>query len=277
MVSWHADCALVIIANDKGQLQCYDISLSCIRNQVINEDMASNSVLDLTGYFTTQPKLLQICCNKKPDLTLYKEQFIQNDSYVLLLFENGPLAIIRLFGGSGHKGDMHTSGFTADVLIQQYLKLNNVERAINLLLCMNWDVYGAMLMLSLHKIASYIFKQPFQPEREAQLQKALGSFLVPVKPLCEETQIEFGNQVKDITRKFFQYLLRYESYEMAFNLAIDIDDEDLFMDLTNCTKENALFELSKASFCKAEEIVNRSESTQSSRKFQTSPIFSIFF
>lgn len=53
----------------------------------------------------------------------------------------------------------------------------------------------------------------------------------PVRPLCEDTATEFGDQVKDLTRKFFQYLLRNRSYEKAFNLAIDIDDEDLFMDL----------------------------------------------
>lgn len=237
--------------------------------------MTSDSVLELTNYITTQPSLLQMCCSRKPDLTQYSEKYIQCDSFVLLLFQNGPMAILRLYGGNGHKGDVHTSGFTADVLIQQYLKMNNVEKAINILLCLNWDVYGAMLMISLHKIASYIFKQPFQPEREAQLQKALGSFLVPVKPLCVETHTEFGDQVKDITRKFFQYLLRYKSYEKAFILAIDIDDEDLFMDLTNCAKEDGFSELAHHAYQKAEEILARSDSIQSSREYFIFVIFSL--
>lgn len=155
------------------------------------------------------------------------------------------------------------SGFTADVLIYQYLKLDNVQKAINVLLCLNWDVYGVMLMMSLHKIANYIFKQPFKQEREIQLQKALGSFFVPVKPLCLETKSEFGDQVKDIARKFFQYLLRHRSFEKAFTLAIDIDDEDLFMDLTNCAKENGCIELAHDSYQKAEQIFTRSDSRQS--------------
>lgn len=118
-------------------------------------------------------------------------------------------------------------------------------------------------MISLHKIANYIFKQPFQQEREIHLQKALGSFFVPVKPLCTETKSEFGDQVKDIARKFFQYLLKNKSFEKAFTLAIDIDETDLFMDLSNCAKENGFIELANDSFQKAEQIFTRSDSRQS--------------
>lgn len=258
-----------MIANEKCQMQCFDISLSCLRNQIISEDMSAVSVLDLSNYFSiTQPSLLQIRCSKKPDLTQYGEKYVQTDSFVLLLFENGPLAMIRMLGGNGLKGDVHTSGFTADVLIHQYLNLHNVEKAINVLLCLNWDTYGSMLALSLHKIANYIFKQPFQPERELQLQKALGSFHIPVKPLCGETVVEFGDQVRDITRKFFQYLLRYKSYEKAFNLAIDIDDEDLFMDLHNSAKADGQEDLAEDAFRKAEEILTRPDSSTRKSRFE---------
>lgn len=241
--------------------------MACIKNQLISEDMTPANVLDLSNYFAMQPTLLNICCNKKPDLALNTEQYVPADSYILLLFENGPMANVRLFGGSGLRGDIHTSGFTADVLIHQYLCLHNIERAINVLLCLNWDTYGAMCLMSLNKIANYIFKQPLTMERELQLEKALGSFHVPVKPLCEETEIEFGDAVRDITRKFFQYLLRYESYEKAFNLAIDIKDEDLFMDLHNCAKSDGHLDLAEDAFRKAEEILEKVESQESSREY----------
>lgn len=107
------------------------------------------------------------------------------------------------------RGDpVHGSGLTADVLVGQYLAGNQVERAINVLLCMNWDTYGALCMVALHRIANHVLRLPLVPEREAQLQKALGSFLVPVKALCDETEADFGEPVRDLTRKFFQYLLR---------------------------------------------------------------------
>ncbi|KAJ6646803.1 WD repeat-containing and planar cell polarity effector protein fritz [Pseudolycoriella hygida] len=263
IISWHCDSALIVIANERCQFQCFDISLACVKNQLISEDMTPSNLLDLSSYFTTQPTLVNICWSKKPDLALHNERFAQSDCFLLLCFENGPLACLRFFSGCGLKGDVHTSGFTADVLIQQYLNLNHIEKAINLLLCMNWDTYGAMCLISMHKIANYIFQRPLTPEREVQLQKTLGSFHVPVKPLAEETEAQFGDQVRDITRKFFQYLLRFKSYEKAFSLAIDINDEDLFMDLYNCAKLNGNVDLAGDAFRKAEEILTRPESVNS--------------
>lgn len=267
MISWHCDSALIVIANDRCQFQCFDVSLACVKNQLISEDMTPSNLLDLSSYFTTQPTLVNICWSKKPELALHNDGYAQSDCFLLLCFENGPMACLRFFGGNGLKGDVHTSGLTADVLIQQYLHLNHIEKAINLLLCLNWDTYGAMCLISMHKIANYIFQRPLTPEREVQLQKTLGSFHVPVKPLCEETEAQFGDQVRDITRKFFQYLLRFKSYEKAFSLAIDINDEDLFMDLYNCAKINGNKELASDAFRKAEEILTRPESANSFREY----------
>lgn len=88
----------------------------------------------------------------------------------------------------------------------------------------------------------------------------------PVRPLSEETVTEFGDQIKDLTRKFFQYLLKNKSYEKAFNLAIDIDDEDLFMDLRNCCKEDGFLELANDSYQKAESVLARCDDRLSSSK-----------
>lgn len=231
--------------------------------------MTTVGVLELSSFFSSQPSLFKVSCSKKPDSMHYSEGYVQCDSYVLCLFDNGPLTMLRLFEGNAHQHDLHTLGFTADFLIQQYLKINNAEKAINVLLCLNWDVYGSVLITALHKIASYIFKQIFKPERELQLQKALGSFLIPVKPLCEETQIEFGDQIRDLTRKFFQYLLRNQSYEKAFNLAIDIDDENIFMDLSNCAKDDGLLVLAHDAFRNAEAIFIRSDSRQSNINYDS--------
>lgn len=207
-VAFHPDSALIMIANERGQLQCFDISLSCVKNQLISEEVTPSNILDLSHFFTHQPALLKMCWTKKPDINNHYEKFAQTDGYLLLLLENGVFCNLRIIGGAGLKNDIHTSGLTADVLIYKYIYLNQVEKAINVLLSLNWDTYGAMCLLSLHKIANYIFKQPLTVERENQLQKAIGSFHVPVKPLCEETEVEFGDQVDDITRRFFHYLLK---------------------------------------------------------------------
>lgn len=266
MVSWHCDSALIMIANDRCQFQCFDISLACVRLQLISEDMTPANVLDLSGYFTNQPNLLRMLWSRKPDVSKQHsfETFAQTDGFVLMIFEGGPAACLRFLADSGLKGDVHTSGLTGDVLIHKYLNLNSVERAINVLLCLNWDTYGAMCLIALHRIANWIFRLPLTPEREIQLQKALGSFHVPVKKLCDETELEFGDQVRDITRKFFQYLLRYKSYEKAFSLAIDICDEDLFMDLYNCAQSDGNVELAADAFKKAEEILQSGDGSNGS-------------
>lgn len=259
LVSWHCDSAILMIANERCQFQCFDISLACIKTQPIAEDMTpATNLLDLSGYFASsqQPALQTIHWSRKPDIALHSDsKFAQSDCYLLLQFDAGPLANLRFFNGAGLRGDIHSAGYTADVLIHKYLNLNNIERSINLLLCMNWDTYGAMCLNALHKIAAYIFRRRLTTEHEIQLQKALGSFLVPVKRLCAQTESEFGDQVRDVTRKFFQHLLRYKSYEKAFSLAIDISDEDLFMDLHNCAKVDGELELAIDAYNKAEEII----------------------
>ncbi|XP_059613987.1 WD repeat-containing and planar cell polarity effector protein fritz [Phlebotomus argentipes] len=264
MISWHGDSGLVVIANERCQFQCFDISLSCIKSQLISEDYTPSNILDVSNYFSSQPTLSRICWSRKPDLQGHAEKFSQTDSFLLLIFEGGPVGCMRFFGGAGMKGDIHTSGFTPDVFVHSYLSVNQVEKAINILLCLNWDTYGAMCLCSLHKIANFIFRHPLTADRELQLQKALGSFHVPVKPLCEETELEFGDQVKDITRKFFQYLLRYRSFEKAFSLGIDINDEDLFMDLHNAAVANGDGSLAEDALKKAEEIINNANSRGSS-------------
>lgn len=207
-VSWHPDSAIVMIANERGQLQCFDISLSCIKNQLLSKDVTPSNILDLSSFFTRQPMLLKLCWGKKPDINNHYERYAQVDCFLLLMFETGIFANMRYVGGAGLKNDIHTSGLTGDVIIQMYISLNQLEKAINVLISLNWDTYGAMCLLSLHKIANHIFKMPATDDREALLQKALGSFHVPTKPLCIETETEFGDNVDDITRRFFHYLIR---------------------------------------------------------------------
>uniref|UniRef100_A0A182J9D5 WD repeat-containing and planar cell polarity effector protein fritz n=1 Tax=Anopheles atroparvus TaxID=41427 RepID=A0A182J9D5_ANOAO len=272
-VAWHSDSSVVMIANEKCQLQCFDIALSCVRMQLLSEteDGIPSGTYDLSNHFlghhAPSINLARLGWSKKPELATHGEKYATTDSFLFCAFEQGPLACVRVVGGAGLKGDVHTSGLTADVLVHKYISLNQVEKAINILLSLNWDTYGAMCLLSLHRIANYIFKQPLGTERELQLQKALGSFLVPVKSLCYETELEFGDQVNDITLKFFHYLLRNRSYNKAFSLAIDINDADLFLKLHDKAKADGDVELAREALRKVDDInricTDRSDSEHS--------------
>lgn len=206
-IAFHPNSAFFAIANERGQLQFFDTSLSCIKNQLLSDDLGPSNVLDVSSYLNQPSLLTRICWSKKADINTHQEKYANVDCFLLLLFDNN-LVFGRFVGGSGLLNDIHTSGLSMDVLIHAYLSLNQIEKAINVLNSLNWDTYGAMCLLSLHKIANHIFKLPATPEREELLEKAIGTFHLPSKPLCSETIIEFGDNVDDITRRFFHYLLR---------------------------------------------------------------------
>jgi hypothetical protein len=87
MVSWHPDGAIIVVANERSQFQCYDIALACIKNQLISEDVTPSNLLDLASYFKNQPTLVQMEWSKKPDVSDYSESYVQTDGLLLLRFE----------------------------------------------------------------------------------------------------------------------------------------------------------------------------------------------
>lgn len=51
MISWHNDGALITIANERCQFQFFDFALSCLRTQLLSEDVTPSNILDLASYF----------------------------------------------------------------------------------------------------------------------------------------------------------------------------------------------------------------------------------
>lgn len=104
------------------------------------------------------------------------------------------------------RGDIHNSGLTADVILDKYLALNQLEKAVNLLNALNWETYGAICLISLHKIANYVFYRGDHKRIRIELMvKALKTFS---DSLTEETKDAFSDQVFDLKRRFFFFLLR---------------------------------------------------------------------
>lgn len=202
--------------------------------------------------------------NKKVSASCYIEKYVPNDNFLLLIFEGGPIGVLKLIGGGGLSKDIQNGGLTPDTVIRQYLSWHQVDKAINLLLCLNWNTSGPSCLAALYHIANFIFRHPFSPEKELQLETALGSFHVPLRPLSRATEKDFGDQVHDLTRRFFHHLLRYRLYEKAYRLAIDLNDSDLFIDLYHCAKSINDQEMARAARLKVDEI-NSYSSENSSR------------
>ncbi|XP_076761547.1 WD repeat-containing and planar cell polarity effector protein fritz isoform X2 [Xylocopa sonorina] len=255
LASWHNDGIIFVVGNDKGQFQHFDIGLSCIKSQTLCEEAVQANILDLSSYFRIQPALLRMEWNKKNDLNCYIDLHNYGNSLLLLIFQRGPVGVIKMLEGNS---------FTGDVLVKRYLSLSQVEQATSLLLSMNWDTHPRACMHALNQIVNYLFKLPLTTERENLIQNALGSFHVPVKPISQAIEEEYGDEIRDLTRRFFHHLLRYHMFEKAFRLAIDLNDHDLFMDIhfyALVVNDTAMATAAKEN---AERILSRSNSCSSS-------------
>ncbi|KOX77236.1 WD repeat-containing and planar cell polarity effector protein fritz [Melipona quadrifasciata] len=255
LASWHSDGMIFVVGNDKGQFQHFDIALSCIKSQTLTEEAAQANILDLSSYFRIQPALLRMEWNKRSDLNCYINLHNHGNSLLLLIFQRGPLGVIKMLEGIS---------FTGDVLVKRYLSLSQVEQATSLLLAMNWDTHSRACMHALNQIVNYLFKLPLTTERENLIQNALGSFHVPIKPISQAIEEEYGDEIRDLTRRFFHHLLRHHMFEKAFRLAIDLNDHDLFMDIhfyALVVNDTAMATAAKEN---AERILSRSNSCSSS-------------
>lgn len=219
------------------------MALTPIRQQLLGQDVMPFYLLDLSQYFmpsltsmiastsitsslatattttsthninqisTISANLSQISFSRKPELRQYvQHKYVPTDCFLLLLYEHGPLGCLRFPAAAGMRGDIHNSGLTADVLLDQYLHLHQLDKAINILGALNWETYGAMCLISLHKIANYVLYQNDCQQHKANLELMLKALQTFSESLSEETKDEFSDQVFDLKRRFFFYLLRY--------------------------------------------------------------------
>ncbi|XP_058803143.1 WD repeat-containing and planar cell polarity effector protein fritz [Phymastichus coffea] len=266
LACWHTDGNIFAIGNERGQIQNFDLALNSIKIQMLSEDIAPANIVDLSSYFRTQPALMRLEWCKKNEPNAFVDYYNHGDALFLLLFERGPVAIIRVVEGAN---------FSGDILVQRYLTLSQVQQATCLLLAMNWDMSPRVCMHSLNQIVNYLFKQPLTPDRENLIQNALGSFHVPVKPLNQLVIDEYGDEVRDLTRRFFHHLLRYRMFEKAFRLAIDLNDHDLFMDIHFYAVVLKDTQMAVAAKEKAQEIISRCNSCSSSHSICSRPSCSL--
>ncbi|GAB1868382.1 WD repeat-containing protein LOC51057-like protein [Camponotus japonicus] len=254
LAAWHSDGIIFVVGNDRGQFQHFDITLTCIKSQSLNDEATPANILDLSPYFKNQHTLLHMEWNRKSDTNEIR-YYNNNNALFLLLFERGPIGVIKVIEGDTLSGDE---------LVRRYLSESRIEQATALLLSMNWDTHSHICMHSLNQILNYLFKLPLTTEREGLIQNALGSFHVPIKPISQAVEEEYGDEVRDLTRRFFYHLLRYRMFEKAFRLAIDLNDHDLFMDIHFYAVVLNDMELATAAKEKAENILSRSNSCNDS-------------
>ncbi|XP_049712177.1 WD repeat-containing and planar cell polarity effector protein fritz homolog isoform X4 [Elephas maximus indicus] len=268
LISCHPSGAILLVGSNQGELQIFDMALSPINIQLLAEDRSPRATLQFNKYFNVASSLVQMQWIA-PQVVSQKPESRDICDLLFLRFDRGPLGVLlfklvtaqvpdhmsikghRLCYRKNNAKSMSSSGgskkynlptwksrgiFTRGQLspvdmIFQYIHCDEICEAINLLSSMNWNTLGHQCFVSMSAIVNHLLRQKLTPEREAQLEASLGTFYAPTRPLLDTTVLEYRDQISKYARRFFHHLLRYQRFEKAFLLAVDIGARDLFMDI----------------------------------------------
>ncbi|KAM4867550.1 WD repeat-containing and planar cell polarity effector protein fritz homolog isoform 1-T4 [Thomomys bottae] len=225
LISCHPSGAILLVGNNQGELQIFDMALSPVNIQLLAEDRLPRVTLQFNKLFDVSSSLVQMQWIAPPAVS---QKFESRNVYDLLFlrFDRGPLGVLLFKLGILTRGQLGPMD-----IIFQYIHYDEISQAINILSSMNWDTLGQQCFISMTTIVNHLLRQRLTPEREAQLEASLGTFYAPTRPLLDTTILKYRHQISKYARRFFHHLLRYQRFEKAFLLAVDIGARDLFMDI----------------------------------------------
>ncbi|XP_044628484.1 WD repeat-containing and planar cell polarity effector protein fritz homolog isoform X4 [Equus asinus] len=248
LICCHPTGSILLVGSNQGELQIFDMALSPINIQLLAEDRSPGETLQFNKFFDLSSGLVQMqwiapqVVSQKPD---------SGDIYDLLFlrFDRGPLGVLLFKLGIFTRGQLGL----VDIIFQ-YIHCDEICEAINILSSMNWDTLGHQCFISMSAIVNHLLRQKLTPEREAQLEASLGTFYAPTRPLLDSTILEYRDQISKYARRFFHHLLRYQRFEKAFLLAVDIGARDLFMDIHYLALDKGELALAEVARKKASDI-----------------------
>ncbi|XP_062427221.1 WD repeat-containing and planar cell polarity effector protein fritz homolog [Rhea pennata] len=248
LMSYHPCGAIFLVGSSQGELQIFDTALSPIKMQLLAEDYSPETTLQFSKHFDVSSSLIQM---QWAALQVASPITDGTDIHDLLLirFDKGPLGVLRFKLGVITRGQL---GLVE--IIHQYIRYNEIHEAISVLNTMNWNTMGQQCYISLTAIVNHLLKQKLTPEREAQLEASLGTFYAPTRPLLDSTVLEYRDPISRYARRFFHHLLRYQRFEKAFLLAVDIGARDLFMDIHYVALDKGELALAEVAKKKANDI-----------------------
>ncbi|KAM4040249.1 WD repeat-containing and planar cell polarity effector protein fritz homolog [Anomaloglossus baeobatrachus] len=248
LVQWHPAGCIIVVSNNQGELQIFDMALSPIRVQLLSETIAPTSTLQCNKQFEVSSSLVDI---KWTYPHTAAQCFDSANIYNLLFlrFHGGPLGVLQFKLGAVSRGQLGPVE-----LVSQYLRHEELDEAIGILTCLSWNTAGHQCYTCMSAIVNQLLRQKLTPETEAQLESCLGTFYTPASPLLETIVMEYRDRISRYARRFFHHLLRHQRFEKAFLLAVDIGARDLFMDIHYLALDKGEWALAKVAKKKAEEI-----------------------
>ncbi|KAM5227870.1 LOW QUALITY PROTEIN: WD repeat-containing and planar cell polarity effector protein fritz homolog [Ctenodactylus gundi] len=225
LISCHPSGAILLVGSHQGELQIFDMALSPINIQLLAEDRLPRETLQFSKFFDVSSSLVLMQWIAPPVVS-QKPASEGIFDRLFLRFDRGPLGVLLFKLGILTRGQLGP----VDIIFQ-YIHCGEISEAVSILSSMSWDALGEQCFLSMSAIVNHLLRQRLTPEREAQLEASLGTFYAPARPLLDTTILEYRDQVSKYARRFFHHLLRYQKFEKAFLLAVDIGARDLFMDI----------------------------------------------
>uniref|UniRef100_UPI00398EAFA8 WD repeat-containing and planar cell polarity effector protein fritz homolog isoform X2 n=1 Tax=Pristiophorus japonicus TaxID=55135 RepID=UPI00398EAFA8 len=248
LIEWHPDGAVIMVGSSQGEVQCYDMALSPMKMQLLAEDVKPATKLQLSQHFAVTSRLAQVQW-AVPRVIPPSNDSLNVHDLMFLRFDKGPAGVLCLKLGAILGGQLGPTE-----LIRQYIRYEQIDEAINILCGMNWNTVGPQCYTCLIAIVDHLLKQKLTPERESHLEASLGTFYAPTSPLSDTTVLEYRDPISRYARRFFHHLLRYQRFEKAFLLAVDIGSRDLFMDIYYVALDKSEMALAEVAKKKANEI-----------------------
>ncbi|KAM4772573.1 WD repeat-containing and planar cell polarity effector protein fritz homolog [Rhinophrynus dorsalis] len=255
LIRWHPSGTIFMTGSNQGELQIFDMALSPIRVQLLAEDVSPKPTLQVSKWFNVSSSLVDMQWTV-PRTSLQCMGTVDIHNLLFLRFDGGPLGVLHFKLGSISRGQLGPAE-----IISQYLRYEEIDEAIGVLCCMNWNTMAHQCYTCMSAIVNHLLRRKLTPEKEAQLEASLGTFYSSTKPLLDSVVLEYRDQISRYARRFFHHLLRYERFEKAFLLAVDIGARDLFMDIHYLALDKGELALAKVAKKKATEIDAESIST----------------
>ncbi|NXG03939.1 FRITZ protein, partial [Sakesphorus luctuosus] len=248
VVTYHPSGAIFIVGSSQGELQLFDTALSPVKIQLLAQYYSPEATLQFSKHFEVPSSLTQIQWAAPPAAFASPDSTGIHD-LLLVRFDKGPLGVLHFKLGVITRGQL---GLVE--IIHQYIQYDEIHQAINVLNTMNWNTMGHHCYICLSAICNHLLKQKLTPDREAQLEASLGTFYAPTRPLLDTTVLEYRDPISRYARRFFHHLLRYQRFEKAFLLAVDINARDLFMDIHYLALDKGELALAEVAKRKANDI-----------------------
>ncbi|XP_050172611.1 WD repeat-containing and planar cell polarity effector protein fritz homolog isoform X2 [Myiozetetes cayanensis] len=248
VMTYHPAGAVFVVGSSQGELQLFDTALSPVKIQLLAQDYSPEATLQCSKHFEVPSSLIQVQWAAPPVPCVSPDSTDIHD-LLLVRFDKGPLGVLHFKLGVITRGQL---GLVE--IIHQYIRYDEIHEAINVLNTMNWNTMGHQCYICLSAICNHLLKQKLTPDREAQLEASLGTFYAPTRPLLDTTVLEYRDPISRYARRFFHHLLRYQRFEKAFLLAVDIGARDLFMDIHYLALDKGELALAEVAKRKANDI-----------------------